>query len=70
MDRKVLIIRKEDIVDFKSARNSRHKPLHGPRQHVKKQRHHFANKVPYSQAMVYPVVRYRCESWTTKKAER
>ena len=27
----------------------------------------FANKVPYSQAMVYPVGRYRHESWTTKR---
>jgi len=35
-----------------------------PRQHIKKQRHYFANK-----AMVFPVVMYGCESWTTKKAE-
>ena len=34
-----------------------------PRQHTKKQRHHFANKVP-SKAMVFPVVMYGCESWT------
>ena len=30
-----------------------------PRQHIKKQRHYFANKV----------VMYGCESWTIKKAE-
>ena len=36
-----------------------------PRQHMKKQRHYFANKV----AMVFPVVMYGCESWTIKKAE-
>ena len=38
-----------------------------PRQHVKKQRHYFANK-GLVKAMVFPVVRYGCESWTIKKA--
>ena len=41
-----------------------------PRQHIKKQRHYFANKGPSSQTMVFPVVMYGCESWTIKKAER
>ena len=41
-----------------------------PRQHGKKQRHHFANKVPIVKAMVFPVVMDGCESWTIKKAER
>ena len=27
-------------------------------------------KVPIVKAMVFPVVTYRCESWTIKKAER
>ena len=40
-----------------------------PRQCVKKQSHHFANKVHIVKAMVFPVVIYRCESWTIKKAE-
>ena len=40
-----------------------------PRQHIKKQWHYFANKGPSSQTMVFPVVMYRCESWTIKKAE-
>ena len=40
-----------------------------PRQHIKKQRHHFANKVRLVKAMVFPVVMYGCESWTVKKAE-
>ena len=41
------------------------------RQHIKKQRHDFANKViPLVKAMVFPVVRYGCESWTIKEAER
>ena len=40
-----------------------------PRQHIKKQRHYFANKGPSSQAMVFPVVMYGCQSWTVKKAE-
>ena len=39
-----------------------------PRQHVKKQRHHFANKVCLVKAIVFPVV-YGCESWTIKKVE-
>ena len=40
-----------------------------PRQSIKKQRHYFATKVHLVKAMVFPVVMYRCESWTTKKAE-
>ena len=40
-----------------------------PRQHIKKQRHYFANNGPSSKAMVFPVVMYGCESWTVKKAE-
>ena len=39
------------------------------RQHFIKQRHHFAKKVYIVKAMVYPVVNYRYESWTLKKAE-
>ena len=40
-----------------------------PRQYIKKQRHHFANKVCIFKAMVFPAVMYGCESWTIKKAE-
>ena len=40
-----------------------------PRLHIKKQRHYFANIGPSSQAMVFPIVMHRCESWTIKKAE-
>ena len=40
-----------------------------PRQHIKKQRHYFANQGPSSKAMVFPVVIYGCESWTIKKDE-
>ena len=40
-----------------------------PRQCIKKQTHHFADKHPYSQSYDFPVVMYRCESWTIKKAE-
>ena len=39
-----------------------------PRQHIKKQRHDFAN-IHLVKAMVFPVVMYGCESWTIKKAE-
>ena len=40
-----------------------------PRQHIKKQRCHFADKVCIVKAMVFQVVTYRCESWTIKKIE-
>ena len=43
-----------------------------PRQHIKKQRHYFANKGPTTKlikAMVFPVVMYGCENWTINKAE-
>ena len=38
-----------------------------PGQHVKKQRHCFANKGPSGQSYGFPVVMYGCESWTIKK---
>ena len=41
-----------------------------PRQHIKKQRHYFANRVHIFKALVFPVVMHGCESWTIKKAER
>ena len=37
---------------------------------MKKQRHYFANKCLSCPAMVFPVIMYRCESWTVKKSER
>ena len=40
-----------------------------PRQHIKKQRHHFTHKVCIVKAMVFPVVMYGCESWIIKKVE-
>ena len=40
-----------------------------PRQHIKRQRHYFANKVHLVKAMVFPVVMYGCKSWAIKKAE-
>ena len=40
-----------------------------PRQHTEKQGHYLANR-GLVKAMVFPVVRYGCESWTIKKAER
>ena len=39
------------------------------RQHIKKQRHYFANKVHLVKALVFPIVMYGCETWTVKKAE-
>ena len=43
--------------------------LSKPRQHIKKQRHHFANKGLHSQSYGFSIVMYGCESWTIKKAE-
>ena len=40
-----------------------------PRQHLKKQRHRFADKGPMVKDMVFPVVMYGCDRWTIKKAE-
>ena len=40
-----------------------------PRQCIKEQRLHFADKAHIVKAMVFPVVMYGCESWTIKKAE-
>ena len=40
-----------------------------PRQHVKKQKHYFANKGLYSQSYGFSVVMYGCETWTITKAE-
>ena len=39
------------------------------RQCVKKQRHYFGNKGPYSQSYSFPSIMYICESWTINKAE-
>ena len=40
-----------------------------PRQHIEKQRHHFADKGLYSQSYGFSIVMCGCENWTIKKAE-
>ena len=40
-----------------------------PRHHSKKQRHHFADKGPYSQSYVFSSSHVRCESWTIKETK-
>ena len=40
-----------------------------PRQHIKKQRHYFANKGLSNQSYVFGVAMYGRESWTIKEAE-
>ena len=37
-----------------------------PRQHIIKQRHYLLKNVCLVKAMVFPLVMYGCESWTTK----
>ena len=45
------------------------KSYNQPRQHIKKQRHYFANKGLSSQSyMVFPVVKYGCEGWDYKES--
>ena len=44
-------------------------PFYKTRQCVKKQRHHFSNKGPYSQSYGFPIVMYRSKNWTIKRAE-
>ena len=40
------------------------------RQHIKKQRHHFADCIVcIVKTVVFPIVMYGCESWTIKKVE-
>ena len=41
-----------------------------PRQHIKKRDITLLTKVHLVKAVVFPVVMYGCETWTTKKAER
>ena len=36
---------------------------------LKRKKHHFADKVPYSQSLFFPAVLYGYDSWTIKKAE-
>ena len=38
-----------------------------PRQHIKKQRCHFADKGLYDQSYAFSIVMYGYESWATKK---
>ena len=40
-----------------------------PRQHIKKLRLHFANKVHVVKVLVFPVVMYTCDIWTIKQTE-
>ena len=40
-----------------------------PRQHIKKQRHHWPTKVHIVKAKVFLIVMCGCESWIMKKAE-
>ena len=39
------------------------------KQHVKKQRHYFANKGPSSQSYGFSSIMYECENWIVKIAE-
>ena len=41
-----------------------------PRQHIRKQRHYFANKGPSGQRYGFSSCMYVCESWTIKKAPK
>ena len=45
------------------------KAMKKTRQHIKKQRHKFADKSLYNQSCFFPVVMHECESWTIEKVE-
>ena len=45
------------------------KSYHQTREHIKKQRHYFANKGPSLQSYGFSSSLYGCESWPIKKAE-
>ena len=47
----ILAMKLKDLTPWKESYDQ-------PRQHIKRQRHYFANKGPSSQAMVFPVVLY------------
>ena len=55
--------------DMKLKDTPRKRSYDQPGQHIKKQRHYFANNVHVVKAMVFPVVIYGYESWTIKKTE-
>ena len=38
-----------------------------PRQLIKKQRHHFADKDRIFKTMFFPIFMYACESWTIRE---
>ena len=46
-----------------------HQPHDKPRQCIKRKDITLLTKIRVVKAMVFPVVRYGCESWTEKKAE-
>ena len=59
------------VMKLKDTCSLEEKLMTKPRLHIKKKKHHFADKGPYSpknyKAMVFPVVMYGCKSWTVKK---
>ena len=61
--------RHEMVAPWKCLLLGKKKNYDKPRQGIKVQGHHFVDKGPHSQTMVFPVVMYGCESWTIKKAE-
>ena len=54
---------------LKDAYSLEEKNYDKPRQCIKKQRHHFADKVHLVKVTIFLVVIYRCESWTINKAD-
>ena len=55
------------LKDWKKQAAPWKKSYDKPRQHIQKERHHFANYIVKD--MIFPVVMYRCESWTIKRAK-
>ena len=57
------------IIYSNPENNSVTKEVHSNFIDIGSRTHHFADKGLYSQSCFFPVVMYRCESWTIKNAE-
>ena len=71
----LLAVRRCDLSPARGALLFRNLGRPGPRRYPTVTKGHFRvsnlpTKVCLVKAMVFPVVMYRCESWTVKKAER
>ena len=65
--KRLLLLGRKAMINLDSVLKSKYKKKQN-KQTNKKQRYPFANKFRIVKATVFPVVMYRCENWTIKKA--